>query len=82
MLNRKHVWCYNLEFIDKHMKLKQAIIVRTDLGMGKGKIAGLVVCQASSLRFPSLLPSRKKTDRVHPESFFPRLIQCRGLPFY
>jgi peptidyl-tRNA hydrolase len=31
-----------LEFID-NMKLIQAIIVRTDLGMGKGKIAGQVV---------------------------------------
>jgi hypothetical protein len=30
-----------LEFID-NMKLKLAIIVRTDLGMGKGKIAGQV----------------------------------------
>jgi PTH2 family peptidyl-tRNA hydrolase len=31
----------HLEFID-NIKLKQAIIVRTDLGMGKGKIAGQV----------------------------------------
>ena len=30
-----------MEFID-NKKLKQAIIVRTDLGMGKGKIAGQV----------------------------------------
>ena len=30
-----------MEFID-NMKLKQVIIVRTDLGMGKGKIAGQV----------------------------------------
>ena len=30
-----------MELID-NMKLKQAIIVRTDLGMGKGKIAGQV----------------------------------------
>lgn len=41
MLDRKHVQYYTLESID-NMKLKQAIIVRTDLGMGKGKIAGQV----------------------------------------
>jgi Peptidyl-tRNA hydrolase PTH2 len=33
------------------MKLKQAIIVRTDLGMGKGKIAGQVQAAESIRRY-------------------------------
>ena len=33
---------HRMDSVSSSMKLKQAIIVRTDLGMGKGKIAGQV----------------------------------------
>ena len=44
------------------MKLKQVIIVRTDLGMGKGKIAGQVALLRS--KQPSLLEDTVQTGII------------------
>jgi peptidyl-tRNA hydrolase, PTH2 family len=59
-----------LEFID-NMKLKQAIIVRTDLGMGKDKIAGQVAHAA--------VEATESIRRYNPEWYYSWLEDDGGI---